>query len=90
MLHRAGQLKVFEMMTFGQRLRDARKSAGYRTAQAFATEIGLDQNRYTRYERGEVEPNLFVLRKIVEHTNASADWLLDTQFAKVNRSLQDE
>src|SRR5205085_9548910 len=43
---------------FGLRLKKLRLSAGFRTARAFAEALELDENRYTRYERGEVEPNL--------------------------------
>ncbi len=43
---------------FGVRLKSLRLSAGFRTARAFAEALELDENRYTRYERGEVEPNL--------------------------------
>jgi transcriptional regulator with XRE-family HTH domain len=43
---------------FGLRLKGFRQSAGFKTARAFAEALELDENRYTRYERGEVEPNL--------------------------------
>lgn len=43
---------------FGQRLKELRQLAGFRSARSFALAVALDENRYTRYERGEVEPNL--------------------------------
>ena len=49
---------------FGVRLKSLRLSAGFRTARAFAEALELDENRYTRYERGEVEPNLTTICRI--------------------------
>ena len=49
---------------FGVRLKSLRLSAGFRTARAFAEALELDENRYTRYERGEVEPNLATICRI--------------------------
>jgi transcriptional regulator with XRE-family HTH domain len=49
---------------FGVRLKSLRLSAGFRTARAFAEALALDENRYTRYERGEVEPNLATICRI--------------------------
>jgi transcriptional regulator with XRE-family HTH domain len=46
------------------RLKSLRLSAGFRTARAFAEALELDENRYTRYERGEVEPNLATICRI--------------------------
>ena len=49
---------------FGLRLKGLRLTGGYRTARAFAQALELDENRYTRYERGEVEPSLTTICKI--------------------------
>jgi transcriptional regulator with XRE-family HTH domain len=49
---------------FGRRLRALRIPRGYRTARSFALALGIDENRYTRYERGEVEPDLSLLQRI--------------------------
>ncbi len=49
---------------FGLRLKGLRKSAGFKTARSFAEALELDENRYTRYERGEVEPNLASICRI--------------------------
>lgn len=49
---------------FGDRLRKLRKLRGFRTAKSFAERLGVDQNTYTRYERGEAEPSLDVLERI--------------------------
>jgi transcriptional regulator with XRE-family HTH domain len=49
---------------FSSRLRRLRLEHGYPHARAFAEAIGIEENRYTRYERGEVEPNLAVIAAI--------------------------
>lgn len=51
---------------FAQRLRSLRVPRGYRTARSFAQALGIDENRYTRYERAEVEPDLGLLQRICE------------------------
>ena len=38
--------------------------------------IGIEENRYTRYERAEVEPSLTVLLKICETLGVSPNDLL--------------
>ena len=37
---------------------------GYKTARSIAQKLGIHENRYTRYERAEVEPNLALLMQI--------------------------
>lgn len=49
---------------FANRLRQYRVPRGYRTARMFALALGIDENRYTRYERAEVEPDLALLVRI--------------------------
>ena len=38
---------------FARRLRELRVLSGYKTARSLARTIGIDENRYTRYERAE-------------------------------------
>jgi len=61
---------------FSQRLRNGRERAGFKTARAFARALDIDENRYTRYERAEVEPNLHLLMKIAERLDMSPNDLL--------------
>lgn len=61
---------------FAHRLKLARTKAGFATARSFSTALQIDENRYSRYERGEVEPNLTVLSAICLETAVSSDWLL--------------
>jgi transcriptional regulator with XRE-family HTH domain len=51
---------------FARRLRELRIPRGYKTARKFAITLGIDENRYTRYERAEVEPDLTMLMRICE------------------------
>lgn len=51
---------------FARRLREHRIPRGFKTARSFARALGIDENRYTRYERAEVEPDLALIRKICE------------------------
>ncbi len=68
---------------FGLRLRAARITAGYESAEAFAEELAVDGPRYRKYERGESFPPIDVLKAILELTERRADWLL---FGKMSRS----
>lgn len=52
--------------SFSRRLRELRIPRGYKTARKLATALGIDENRYTRYERAEVEPDLTMLLRICE------------------------
>jgi transcriptional regulator with XRE-family HTH domain len=71
-----------ESEAFGMRLEALRRYHGRRTgrprikAKAFADEIGVNAWRYRRWERGEMEPPLFVLRAIRRVTGLSLDWLV--------------
>lgn len=51
-------------LDFAGRLRQLRIPRGYRTARSMARALGIDENRYTRYERAEVEPDLQLIRRI--------------------------
>jgi DNA-binding XRE family transcriptional regulator len=51
-----GQEKFKEKLAM--RLRSYRMLCGYETAREFAKAIGEQENTYTRWERGEVMPNL--------------------------------
>jgi len=64
---------------FAQRLRAIRIPRGYKTARSFANALDIDENRYTRYERAEVEPDLQLLMKICGLLGATPnDLLCDT------------
>lgn len=49
---------------------------GYRTARSLARALGIDENRYTRYERAEVEPDLALIMRICEVLSITPNDLL--------------
>jgi transcriptional regulator with XRE-family HTH domain len=65
-----------EAERFAGRLRAMRIPRGYKTARSFAEALGIHENRYTRYERAEVEPDLATLVLICETLNVSPNELL--------------
>ena len=68
---------------FAQRLRAIRTPRGFKTARSFAEVLGIDENRYTRYERAEVEPDLQLMMKICDLLDATPnDLLCDTNSAR--------
>lgn len=63
-------------LEFAQRLRELRVPRGFRTARSLARALDIDENRYTRYERAEVEPDLTMIRRICEMLDVTPDTLL--------------
>lgn len=61
---------------FSQRLRESRVRGGFKTARSFAQALDIDENRYTRYERAEVEPDLDLLTRICEKLAVTPNDLL--------------
>jgi transcriptional regulator with XRE-family HTH domain len=61
---------------FASRLKAARLSRGYLSARQFARAIGIDENRYTRYERGEIEPGFAILLRICTALGTTPNELL--------------
>ncbi|MEO1719703.1 MAG: helix-turn-helix transcriptional regulator [Pseudomonadota bacterium] len=72
--------------TFSNRLRELRKAAGFRSARALAERLEIDENRYTRYERAEVEPSLQLLVQICNTLSVSPNALLDFAAAPTDGS----
>ena len=62
---------------FAKRLKTLRIEQGYPTARSFALALEIDENRYTRYERAEVEPDLALLAKICTLLTMTPNDLLD-------------
>jgi len=62
---------------FATRLKRLRLQRGYERARAFARALGIEENRYTRYERAEVEPSLMLLHQICATLNVTPNELLD-------------
>lgn len=64
--------------TFAKRLKALRIPRGFSTARSFANALEIDENRYTRYERAEVEPDLSLLVKMCSLLDVTPNDLLDT------------
>lgn len=73
-------------MSFSKRLSSIRKSKKL-TQQKMADTIGIHVSQIKRYESGETQPSLEVLRKIAVALNISADMLL---FDESERELPDD
>jgi transcriptional regulator with XRE-family HTH domain len=61
---------------FAKRLKSIRTQRGFDRARYFARSLGIEENRYTRYERAEVEPNLTLIHKMCETLGVSPNELL--------------
>jgi transcriptional regulator with XRE-family HTH domain len=61
---------------FAQRLKSLRTQRGFERARFFARSLGIEENRYTRYERAEVEPSLTLIHKMCETLRVSPNELL--------------
>jgi transcriptional regulator with XRE-family HTH domain len=62
--------------SFAERLRQLRTDRGFRYARALASVLGMHENRYTRYERGEVEPNIRTILSICAALDTNPSHLL--------------
>ena len=59
-----------------RRLKDMRNQRGFHRARYFAKSLGIEENRYTRYERAEVEPSLTLIHKMCETLQVTPNELL--------------
>jgi len=64
-------------LQFAKRLKTMRTQRGFDRARYFARSLGIEENRYTRYERAEVEPSLTLIHKMCETMRVSPNELLD-------------
>lgn len=60
---------------FARRLRELRVVRGFKTARSLAGALAIDENRYTRYERAEVEPDIGLIHRICETLRLSPNEL---------------
>jgi len=61
---------------FAKRLKSLRLQRGFDRARFFARTLGIEENRYTRYERAEVEPSLTLIEKMCDALRVSPNELL--------------
>ena len=64
------------MKTFGQRLRQARETAGFVSAAKFAGALGMGEHAYRKYERGQASPPLDTITRICELLDVEPNFLL--------------
>lgn len=79
-----GRYKII-MRTFGQRLREARENAGYKSAQQFAGVLDLEPHTYRKYERGQAEPNFDTLTRMCELLGITPNHLLPLAASMMKR-----
>lgn len=60
----------------GKRIGVAREKRGYATRALFAEHLGVREETYNRYERGEVIPDVELLAAIADLTGYTLDWLI--------------
>jgi transcriptional regulator with XRE-family HTH domain len=61
---------------FSKRLRMLRLAEGYDTAREFARALQIEENRYTRWERAETEPDISNILRICQILNVDPNALL--------------
>lgn len=64
------------MKTFAERLRAARKAAGFRTRRKAAAALGMLEGTYNYYERGQSTPLMPMLVRICLLYNVEPNYLL--------------
>lgn len=75
---------------FAKRLKELRIPRGFKTARKLAQTLGIDENRYTRYERAEVEPDLGLFVRICEVLDVTPNDLLGVTNGDLVPGFRDE
>jgi transcriptional regulator with XRE-family HTH domain len=78
----ATSINVVFMMSLRKRLIDLRKQQGL-TQQQMADSIGIHVNSLKKYETGQAQPSLEVLKKIALGLHVSTDFLLFEEHERV-------
>ena len=65
----------FEKKEIGKRIRKIRSAAG-KTQEDFIKDLSMGRANYSRIEKGEIFPNLEVIRLLHIHYNINLNWLL--------------
>ncbi|MGW8894278.1 helix-turn-helix domain-containing protein [Bacillus subtilis] len=72
-------------MTLGQRLKEARLKAGYKSQTEAAKKLGITSQVLSNYEGGRRDPDTQTLKALAELYNVSADYLLGTEKKKPSK-----
>lgn len=75
------------METMGERLREARKKAGFSSAMAAAKKFGWPTSTYAAHENGQNEFSVDVAEKYARAFKVTASWLLTDEGDKVRRNV---
>ena len=78
--------KHFSENVFAKRLRELRIARGYTSARKLAEALDINQNTYTRYERGVSEPSLETIYRLCKLLNVSPNELF--QFQPIDASAR--
>ncbi len=81
----ATRTKTSDRPSWAKRLTDARKLTGMGPSE-FSRKIGLSQQRYSNYERGEREPNISAWQRIVSHLPVDLNFIIIGQSGIGERS----
>lgn len=65
-------------MAFKDRLKEARLKKGY-TQEQIAEKVGIAKSTFTGYERGNSEPNMLTISKIMELLHVDANYLFQDE-----------
>lgn len=65
-------------MLFHEKLKACREESGM-TQEAVAKQIAVCRSTYTRYERGDSEPDLATTLKLARLFGVTTDWLIDPE-----------
>lgn len=53
------------LKALGEHIRNHRKKKGFKTT-AFSDKLNMDRSNYLRLERGDTNPNIFLIKKICD------------------------
>ena len=65
-------------MKFYEKLKACREESGM-TQREVAERIAVSRSTYTRYERGDTEPDLATTLKLARLFGVTTDWLIDPE-----------
>ncbi|AVI27188.1 helix-turn-helix domain-containing protein [Bacillus velezensis] len=79
-------------MSLGERLKEARLKAGYKTQTEAAQKLKIRPQVLSNYEAGRRDPDTQTLKALAELYNVSADYLIGTEkkpISKLDESIND-
>lgn len=80
------KLNSLSDVTFEERLTRSRLNAGLTQAQ-LATQLGIDEKTYGKYEQGKADPSFRRFLDILETLEVSADYLVSGTITPANEQL---